>query len=104
MLKSIDLSFDLYKACHSVMPSWSLKKVLTLEAMRIPYHPGAVRYLEEVKLWTPALEKKQKFLIEEQNRLKKIWDEAVAEATSKGMKEQEFTEFWAKKRDAAKQE
>jgi TRAP transporter TAXI family solute receptor len=101
MLKSIDLTFDLYKACNPVMPSWQLKKAVTLEAQRVPYHPGAIRYLKEVKLWTPEMEKKQKTLIEEQNRLKKVWDEAVAEATSKGMKEQDFTEFWSKKRGAA---
>ncbi len=100
MLKSIDQSFDLYKACNAVMPSWQLKKAVTLEAMRVPYHPGAVRYLKEVKLWTPEMDKKQKTLIEDQNRLKKIWDEAIAEATSKGMKEQDFTEFWSKKRGA----
>jgi TRAP transporter TAXI family solute receptor len=100
MLKAIDQSFDLYKACNAVMPSWQLKKAVTLEAQRVPYHPGAIRYLKEVKLWTPEMEKKQKVLIEDQNRLKKIWDEALAEATSKGMKEQDFTEFWTKKRGA----
>jgi uncharacterized protein len=100
MLKSIDQSFDLYKTCNPVMPSWQLKKAVTLEAQRVPYHTGAVRYLKEVKLWTPEMDKKQQKLIDDQNRLKKIWDEAVAEATSKGMKEQDFAEFWEKKRGA----
>jgi uncharacterized protein len=100
MLKSIDQSFDLYKSCNAVMPSWQLKKAVTLEAQRVPYHPGAVRYLKEVKLWTPEMEKKQQRLIDDQNRLKKVWDETVAEATSKGMKEQDFAEFWEKKRGA----
>ncbi len=101
MIKSIDQSFDLYKACNPVMPSWQLKKAVTLESMRIPYHPGVVRYLKEVKLWTPEMEQKQKKLVDDQNRLKKVWDAAVAEATAKGMKEAEFTDFWEKKRGAA---
>jgi len=101
MLKSIDISFDLYKACNPVMPSWNLKKAVNLESMLIPYHPGAVRYLKEVKLWDAEMEKKQQKLIQEQNFLKKVWDEALAEATSKGMKEQEFPEFWDKKRKEA---
>ena len=101
MLKSIDISFDLYKACNPVMPSWNLKKAVTLESMLIPYHPGAIRYLKEVKLWDKEMEKKQGKLIQEQNLLKKVWDEAVGEATSKGMKEQDFTEFWDKKRKDA---
>lgn len=78
------------------MPSWSLKKALTMEAMRIPYHPGAIRYLEEDKPWTPEMEAEAPHRRGEP--MKKIRDEAVAEATSKGMKEKEFTEFWAKKR------
>ena len=100
MLKSIDLSFDLYKTCNAVMPSWQLKKAVNLESMIVPYHAGAVRYLKEVKLWTKEMDKKQQKLINEQNRLKKAWDEALAEATSKGMKEQDFADFWAKKRDS----
>jgi len=98
MMKAIDISFDLYKACNPVMPAWSLKKAVNVESMLIPYHPGAVRYLKEVKLWDRELEKKQQQLIQEQNLLKKVWDEALAEATSKGMKEKDFTEFWDKKR------
>ena len=101
MLKSIDLSFDLYKTCNAVMPSWQLKKAVNLESMMVPYHAGAVRYLKEVKLWTKEMDKKQQKLINEQNRLKKVWDEALAEATSKGMKEQDFADFWAKKRGSA---
>ena len=68
--------------------------------MLIPYHPGAIRYLKEVKLWTGEMEKKQQKLIQEQNRLKKVWDEALAEATSKGMKEQDFPEFWDEEKRA----
>ncbi len=101
MLKSIDISFDLYKACNPVMPSWDLKKAVTLESMLIPYHPGAIRYLKEVKLWNNEMEKKQQQLIQEQKLLKKVWDVALAEATSKGMKEQDFSDFWTKKRDEA---
>jgi len=101
MMKAIDISFDLYKACNPVMPSWALKKAVTLESMLIPYHPGAVRYLKEVNLWDADMEKKQKKLVQEQNLLKKVWDVALAEATSRGMKEQDFTEFWEMKRVAA---
>ena len=61
----------------------------------------AVRYLKEVKLWGNEMEKKQQRLLQEQSLLKKVWDEALAEATSKGIKEQDFTEFWDKKRAAA---
>ena len=42
---------------HGTAKQWTLQE--SLEDPKIPYHPGAVRYFKEKKLWTPALEKAQ---------------------------------------------
>ena len=42
---------------HGVAKQWTLKE--TLDEPKIPFHPGAVRYFKEKKVWTPELEKEQ---------------------------------------------
>jgi len=101
MTKAIDVSLDSYKTCHSVMPSWELKKAVTLTSMLVPYHPGTVRYLKEKGLWTKELDKKQGQLIQQQASLKKLWDEMVVEAKAKKVTDEGLEDFWVKKRAAA---
>jgi len=98
MAKAIDVSFELYKSGHPVMPAWEFRKAVSLKSMLLPYHPGAIRYLKEIGLWNSELEKKQALLIQEQISLKKLWDETVAEATTKRIKEQDLSDFWMTKR------
>ena len=103
MTKAVNASFDLYKSCHLVMPSWEFKKAVDLKSMILPYHPGTIRYLKEIGLWDKDLDKKQNLLIQEQASLKKLWDETISEATAKKVKEEDLSEFWMKKRaDASK--
>jgi len=35
----------------------------TMEEPKIPFHPGAIRYFKEKKLWTPELQKEQEELV-----------------------------------------
>jgi uncharacterized protein len=42
---------------HGVAKEWTLKE--TLDDPKIPFHPGAVRYFKEMKLWTPEMDKLQ---------------------------------------------
>ena len=67
MTKAMNASFDLYKSCHPVMPSWNLKKAIDLKSMILPYHAGTIRYLKEKGLWNKELEKRQTY--DPRNRL-----------------------------------
>jgi hypothetical protein len=42
---------------HSAAKEWTLKE--TLDAPKMPYHPGAIRYFKDKKLWTAELDKLQ---------------------------------------------
>ena len=42
---------------HGTAKKWTIKQ--SLEEPKIPFHPGAIRYFKEKKVWTPALDKMQ---------------------------------------------
>ena len=42
---------------HGTAKEWTIKEAL--EDPTIPYHPGAIRYFKEMKVWTPELDKMQ---------------------------------------------
>jgi TRAP transporter TAXI family solute receptor len=42
---------------HAAAKEWTLKE--TLDEPKIPYHPGAIRYFKDKKVWTAALDKLQ---------------------------------------------
>ena len=60
---------------------------------------GAVRYLKEIGLWTKEMGAKQEKLLADQAKMKKLWTETLSEATSKGIEDKAFTDFWMKKWD-----
>ncbi|MGB4189619.1 MAG: TAXI family TRAP transporter solute-binding subunit [Syntrophales bacterium] len=99
--KAIDVSFDLSKRCHDVMPCWEFKKAINLKSMLLPYHPGTIRYLKEKGLWSKEMEKRQNQLIQEQTSMKKLWDAIIIEAKTKNISDEGLADFWAKKRAAA---
>jgi TRAP transporter TAXI family solute receptor len=49
-----------FQKFHPTAKEWTLQE--TINDPVIPFHPGAVRYFKEKKLWTPALEKEQEEL------------------------------------------
>lgn len=95
--KALDTSFKLYEKCHLGMPFWDFKKAVTPKSMILPYHKGTIKYLKEIGLWNNEFEKRQNALIKRQAALKKLWDEALPEATAKKLKDEAFSEFWEKK-------
>jgi TRAP transporter TAXI family solute receptor len=48
---------DEFHTFHSAAKEWTLKE--TFDQPKVPFHPGAIRYFKEKKLWTADLEKLQ---------------------------------------------
>jgi TRAP transporter TAXI family solute receptor len=61
MMRALYDHYDEFKTFHSTARTWTIEN--TLKDPKIPFHPGAVRYLKEKGKWTPALEKKQATLL-----------------------------------------
>ena len=64
----------------------------------VPYHEGAIRYFEEIGVWTEDHQAHNDGLVERQQVLKAAWDAFVAEGVSD---EDAFQEGWMQaRRDA----
>jgi TRAP transporter TAXI family solute receptor len=57
VMKAIFDHLDKFRTYHSAAKDWTLEN--TLAKGKIPFHPGAVRYFKEKKVWTDAMEKRQ---------------------------------------------
>ncbi|MBS4023177.1 MAG: TAXI family TRAP transporter solute-binding subunit [Dethiobacter sp.] len=66
-----------------------------------PFHPGTIRYLKEINVWTDELEVLQQERLQRQEDLKKLWVQVTEEADKKVLKAGEFPPFWLEKRAAA---
>lgn len=57
IMKSIFDNMEKFRTYHSAAKYWTVEN--TLKSAKIPFHPGAVRYFKEKKLWTDVLAKRQ---------------------------------------------
>ena len=61
--KTLFDNIDEFHKFHATAKEWTLQE--TLADPVIPFHPGAIRYFKEKKLWTPAMDKEQEELKKE---------------------------------------
>ena len=55
--KTLFDNIDEFHGFHATAKQWTLQE--TLDEPKIPFHPGAIRYFKEKKVWTPAMDKEQ---------------------------------------------
>jgi TRAP transporter TAXI family solute receptor len=61
LLRTIYAHYDEYKGSHSVLPQWSAENAIRLHIT--PFHPGAIVYFKERKIWTAEAEKQNQELL-----------------------------------------
>jgi TRAP transporter TAXI family solute receptor len=62
MLRGIWDNTDKLKPLHPVLTMWTRERMPTHD-VTLPYHPGAVRFFKERRLWTPEMERAQQQLL-----------------------------------------
>lgn len=101
MTKAIDKAYPVMAKKSNIMQRfWSLEKCLStyVNSRGVVLHPGSVRYFKEIGVWKPEWDKLQEKRIQRQKELKELWNKTVAEANSKGIKDNDFPQFWLAKR------
>ncbi len=99
-IKALDETYDIYKDATSVMKRWRLDKSGT-PAADVPFHPGAIRYLEEKGIWTDQFDTWNNERLARLKALRDAWPKAVAEG--EGKSDEEFAKIWEKYRTQALQ-
>lgn len=91
--KAMVETFDLYKDATKVMPRWDAK--LSGEPPAdAPFHPGAIKYLKEIGIWTAEDDEWNQKRLERLKQVQEAWDAALEEALDKQIPDKEWPAFW----------
>jgi uncharacterized protein len=103
MTKNLAEAYPIFSQKAEVMKTnWTLDWHLDLTLnTAIPSHPGTIRYLKEIGKWTPELEAHNQELLQNKKSLIDLWKEALMQAGTEKVKDENFPAFWEKMRAAA---
>ena len=73
LAKALDETYDDWKDVSGLLKLWTVKGTADLAGGVIPFHPGLVKYLKEVGLWTDEHEKFQKEQLRIEEERIKAW-------------------------------
>ena len=93
LMKAMDENYDLFKDASSVMPLWSVEEAGTTPA-GAPFHPGAIRYLTEVGVWTDEDTAWNDARIAQIEEAKAAWADAMEKAEAEGVSDADWPEYW----------
>ncbi len=97
-IKALDETYGMYKDATAVMPRWHLSEAGT-PAIDVPFHPGAIQYLQEKGIWTEEHQAWNDARTARLNALMAAWSDATAAA--EGKSDEAFAEIWEQHRQKA---
>ena len=97
MVKIMHQHFEEYKDNAPGAGGWILDRQ-KFEQVFVPFHPGAIRYYEEIGAWTSEAELNNQKNLHRQSTLKEAWDEFIPSAPEDY---EAFEELWLLKRTEA---
>lgn len=96
--KAVVENYPLYKDASPIMPRWEVSNSGAYP-MDAPFHTGAIKYLTEKGIWSPAHQKWQDALMKRQGMLRTGWaDLMTKEPAAKGADPAKLTELWTPRR------
>lgn len=98
VIKALDENYDLYKDATAAIQRWRVSDAGT-PPIDIPFHDGAIRYLEEKGIWTDEMQEWNDAREARLETLKNAWSTTLEEG--EGMDEEAFKALWEEKRQAA---
>ncbi|BBI49617.1 C4-dicarboxylate ABC transporter [Vreelandella olivaria] len=77
-IKSLDESYDLYRDATAAIHRWAIEDS-GVPPIDIPFHPGAIRYMEEKGLWSEQMQTWNGNRLARLEALKQAWDSLLNE-------------------------
>lgn len=94
-IKSLDESYDLYRDATAAIHRWAIEDS-GVPPIDIPFHPGAIRYMQEKGLWSEKMQTWNDNRLARLEALKQAWDSLLnAEPDLEG---DALTERWEARR------
>lgn len=97
--KALDETYGIYSAATAATPAWKLAEAGTTPA-DAPFHPGAIRYLKEIGVWTHADQAWNDERLARLQAVEQAWTTATDEAMEKNLSDKDWAAFWDDKRKA----
>ena len=98
LTKALDEAYGLYKDATDRISSWSLDKAGT-PPIEVPFHEGAIRYLEEKGIWSDEMQAWNDARLKRLEALQAAWSQALAEG--EGKSDEAFAQLWETHRTQA---
>jgi hypothetical protein len=93
--KAFHLKYDSFKDRYTRMDEYQLQRFADdLLKLTIPAHPGTIKYLKEVGVWTAKHDAHQAERLRVEAERLKAWGAALAEAKAKGIATKPGNEKW----------
>jgi TRAP transporter TAXI family solute receptor len=99
LTKAMIENFDAYKDATSAMPRWTVGEAGVPPA-DAPFHPGAVRALQEAGVWTDDHTAWNEARLARLEAVIAAWDTATEEAFDQDVSDKDWPAFWAERRAA----
>lgn len=97
--KAVVETFDLYRDVNPAMPRWDAE-LSGRPPVDAPFHEGAIRYLEEIGVWTEEDDAWNEVRLERLQAVMAAWDEAMNEALEQQIPGAEWEAFWMEYRES----
>lgn len=81
LIEALDESYDLYRDATAAIKRWTIEDA-GVPPIDIPFHPGAVRYMEEKGLWDDQMQAWNEARLARLDALKSAWDSLLEEDAS----------------------
>ncbi|MGE0700026.1 MAG: TAXI family TRAP transporter solute-binding subunit [Hyphomicrobiaceae bacterium] len=95
--KAVADNYSLYKDASPIMPRWEPSKAGAYP-MDAPFHDGAIKYLKEKGIWSPAHQTWQDGIMKRQGLLRTAWADMMKDPAAKGADAAKLTELWGPRR------
>lgn len=92
-LKALDKTYGLYSGATKATAAWRLSEAGTSPS-DAPFHPGAVRYLKEIGVWTEKDEAWNRQRLARLEAVRSAWTTARALAAEKKIADADWPAFW----------
>lgn len=96
-IKALDASFEIYKGATSAMPYWAMDKAGTTP-QDAPFHPGAIRYLKEIGVWTDGDQAWNDARLARMEKVIAAWEDAMEAALDQNVSSADWPAFWQEHR------